>query len=343
MRITINDIARISGFSKTSVSFAFNDPDRISKETREKILGIASELGYVPDPVARNLSRRKIGTIGLLLPQAISRALLNPYLAQVLLGIGEVCHTEEYSLTLVPPLRGDMDAGVRTAAVDGFITLGLQPEMKVVQLIRARHVPFVTIDGRQDDEIPSVNTNDRQAADVCMNHILELGHRRICIVSLEEPRDIGDQPISGVCEWRAAGYADALARHGLQTSPDIQNRRAEASQESGRQAVASIFDGDSKQWPTALVCMSDISAIGAMLALRERGIAVPQQVSVIGFDDIPESAIINPGLTTASQPGQEKGASAATMLFEILQKKPSVTHINFPANLVIRQSTAAPV
>ncbi len=337
MRVTINDIAKASGFSKTSVSFAFNDPKRISKETRSKILNIAESLGYVPDPVARNLSMRKVGTIGFLVPQAISQVFLNPYMNQILLGIGEACQKHEYSLTVVPPLKGRIFDGARTAAVDGFITMGLHPEMKVVQLIRRRHIPFVTIDGTPASDIPGVNTRDEDAAYAMMKRILDYGHRNIAIFALEYAKGSEDRVYTGARDWRMDGFKKALAECGLDPY-SVPVYDTESSLRGGRSAVARIMEDYPDTRPTVIACMSDICAIGALLELADRGVSVPNEISVTGFDDIPEASLVNPRLTTIAQPGYDIGLTSGSMLFELLEERHPEHHVYFESHLLERES-----
>ena len=215
MRVTIKDIARETGYSKTTVSFAFNDPSQISTEARTKILETATRLGYVPDPVARSLSQRRVGTIGLLLPQVIPFALQNPYMVRLISGLGQVCTDEGLSLTMLPPRKGSLLNTVRAAAVDGLVTIGLEPEDEVVTLIKNRHVPFVAIDAPAEPGIPCVTVADRQAADDAMTHLLEHGHRRIAIVIMEDGRTPDQEAYSGLGSVRMEGYNDALLRYGL--------------------------------------------------------------------------------------------------------------------------------
>lgn len=339
MRVTINDIAKASGFSKTSVSFAFNDPSRISKQTRSKILNIAESLGYVPDPVARNLSMRKIGTIGFLVPQAISRVFLNPYMNQILLGIGEACQKKDYSLTVVPPLRGRIFDGVRSAAVDGFITLGLHPEMKLVQLIKQRHIPFVTIDGTPAADIPGVNTYDQEAAYRMMEEIIRAGHRRIAIFSLEHAKTSEDHVYTGARDWRLEGFQKALSDHGI--DPDsIPVYDCESSEQGGQDAVKRALEAlpNLSSRPTAMAFMSDIAAIGAMNELEIRNITVPKDISVTGFDNIPEASMVHPKLTTMAQPGFQIGMAATQMLFDLMDQRKLEKHLYFESEFISRES-----
>ena len=126
-RITIADIARESGYSKTAVSFAFNAPERISTNAREKILRTAGKLRYIPDPTARNFSLGRHSSIGFLLPQSIDTCLLNPYIIDVMRGLGTVCQENGYMLTIIPPLNDSLYEAVKNATVDGLITTGSFP------------------------------------------------------------------------------------------------------------------------------------------------------------------------------------------------------------------------
>ncbi len=335
-RTTINDIARISGYSKTSVSFAFNDPGRISEKARRRILKVAEELGYVPDPVARNLTTGRHGTIGLLLPENISVAFLNSHLSQIVQGIGEVCEREHHSLTLIPPIRESLLEGIRSAAVDGLITIGLEPGMDAVALIRRRHLPFVTIDGRVGGGFPVVGIDDRGAARRAMRHILDLGHRRIAVFSfLDEPRLAA---ASQVTQQRLAGFAEALSAWGAPIS--VRYWECESSRSGGAEAMEAVREDQFA--PTAIVAMSDVIAIGVLEALAQQGVAVPREMSVIGFDDIPEASLVRPRLTTVGQNGFQKGYAAADLLMRLIQECEVEHHTVLETRLVIRDSSGAP-
>jgi DNA-binding LacI/PurR family transcriptional regulator len=341
MKPTINDIARISGFSKTTVSFAFNDPARISEATRQKIVSIAEQLGYVPDPVARNLSMRKLGTVGLLIPQEVSIAFQNPYLCEVFRGIGHACERDGHSITVIPPRRGHLFEGAKSAAVDGFVALGLMPYMKTVQLIRHRHVPFVTIDGVAADDIPSVNVDDYAGAATIMGHVLEHGHRSIGVLSFRSATTQGEAYYSGIGELRLRGFDAALRTEGLSIDCDaVCLVECDTSQEGGFQGAQELLQ--CRPDITAIVTMSDIMATGAYQAAHAIGRRVPQEISVTGFDDIPQARLLEPGLTTIAQPGFEKGVAAGELLFRLLHGEETREHRRFEGKLVERGSVAPP-
>jgi DNA-binding LacI/PurR family transcriptional regulator len=223
--------------------------------------------------------------------------------------------------------------------VDGFITLGLQPQMRIVQLIRQRHMPFVTIDGLVDDEIPSVNINDEVAAYQGMRHILDLGHRQIWLVGLEQARMFNDPVFPGVGDWRRNGYVRACQESVWTRDISLRHLVAQASQEGGRKVAAEYLSLSPAKRPSALVFQADVMAIGAMRMLADAGIIIGSQVSILGFDDIPEASIIYPGLSTIAQPGKEIGRRAAELYFNLLFHRGGADHALFVAELKIRQST----
>ena len=338
-RVTINDIARISGYSKTSVSFAFNEPSRISEKARNVILKVAEELGYIPDPLARNFSLRKHHSIGILLPQLINSALSNPFISQVIQGVGSVCQKYGYTLTLIPPLKESISDAVRTAAVDGLITLGMEAEMKIVRIIRQRKIPYVTIDGSPSATMPSINIRDREAAKDIMRLVLKAGHRHITIVSLSE----GSEEVrvhDSVTWFRMEGYNEALAEYGMcLESDEITVLKAECTIDGGKHAGALILKELVK--PTVVVCMSDIVAIGCQQKFQAEGIHIPDGISLVGFDNIIESAMVTPALTTVDQPGGEKGRQAAELVFKLIRDEVKDTenhHVIVPYRIIERDS-----
>lgn len=341
-RVTINDIARISGYSKTSVSFAFNDPGRISEKARSKIITVAQELGYIPDPVARNLSLRRHGSIGLLLPEVIPLAFLNPHLSQIVQGIGEVCERHGNSLTLIPPLRESVLEGIRSAAVDGLITIGLEPGMETVELIRLRHMPFVTIDGRIGGGFPVVGIDDFGAAKTIMRYVLSLGHRAIAVIAFTDEPQLETR--SHVKTQRIAGYRAAFDEVGRTFTAETTFIEVESSMDGGREAARQILSDHTVpgRKPTAIVAMSDVLAIGALNYAEEAGMGVPKDISIVGFDDIPEARLVRPQLTTVTQPGFLKGQRAAEVLTDLITNVSVESEYILPATIVERDSAAPP-
>ncbi len=342
MRPTIKHIAELAGVSKTTVSFAFNDPSKISRDTYERIMEIADREGYVPDPVARTMTTKRVGTIGVLLPQAIQETFRNPYVAEVLRGIGTVCHQEDLFMTILPPVKGFLSQAVRTAAVDGFIALGVEASPDMAELIRQRHVPFVTIDGEENSGIINVGIDDAGAAEMVMDHVLGLGHHRILILSFKPDfldGTISEEHLSQTGNRRLRGFERALRTHGLSLGCEtVRAVPIEATLEHAESAVSAVLSDFS---PTAIVCMSDSAAFGAFAACKTAGLSIPKDMSITGIDDVPFAALLDPALTTVRQPGVRKGSYAARAIIDLIQGRPAASVV-LPTTLIVRASTSVP-
>lgn len=316
-RITIADIAQKSGYSKTAVSFAFNCPERISKEAVERILTIAKEMDYIPDPMARNFSLGRHLSIGFLVPQVFSVAFDNPHSVDVLKGIGTIAESFDYTVTLIPPLHSSIAEAIKSATVDGIIAMGLEFGPDVQEALKRRKLPFVCIDGIETEGIISVSIDDVQAAESQMMEVLNAGHRKVGIISLSDAaytENDGEDFAPGVASARGEGYRKAYRVMGLE--PDFVHVRGDATFDGGKEAAFTILK---ETKPTCLVCMSDVQAAGAMEACRELGIAVPNEISIVGFDGIQLNTPGGLALSTIEQKGSDKGKKAAEILFGMLK------------------------
>lgn len=339
-RITIKDIAEKAQVSKATVSFAFNAPWKISEETRNRVLQVAEELDYIPDPLARTLATKRVGAIGLLLPDPIQEAFKNPYMFEVLQGIGTVCHGEDLSLTILPPVKGLLSHTVRTALVDGIITIGIEPDDEILSLIRKRQIPFVTVDGAGLVGSVNVGIDDESAAYELMSYVLDKGHRRIAIISLKNLHqvlvDSPDGIRSRIIDLRLQGIFRALEEQGIYRESDlVQIYPVDASIESTVSVVAPLLS--SSQRPTAVLCLSDVAALGVYQVCHELHITIPQELSVAGFDGIFFGKLLEPPLTTISQPGYEKGQTAASMVVKLMRGLPC-SDLVLPVDLYIGSS-----
>jgi len=347
MRPTIKDIAERAGVSKTTVSFALNAPGRISQETYKRVMAVVEELDYVPNPVARTLTTKRLGALGLLLPQPVTEALRNPYLCEVIRGIGEVCEEHDLSITMLPPVKGRIIEAARRSFVDCLVTIGVGPDHEVVGILQRRHVPFVTIDGSAVDATINVGIDDAGAAYGLMAHVLSLGHRALAIFALRpETLNLPEKRFSLVSDRRLAGFQSALGQVGLGLdSPGIVVEPVECSLEGGREAVLEILRRGAG-FPTAILAMADVVALGAYEACRQLGLSIPANLSIAGFDDIPMAASALPPLTTVRQPGREKGSVAAALVVRLLEGGEGLPHQglhrSLDTQLVVRGSTAAP-
>lgn len=339
-KVTINDIAREAGVSKTAVSFAFNDPSQLAPSTVKNILDVAERLGYTPDPIARSMTTKRTNALGLLLPHDIAAALANPYYTQFIRGVGHVSGKVGRTLMLVPPLWGSTLKAIPHATVDGFIVVGLELDRDEIRLLRRRHVPFVIVDSQAPEDIPSVNVDDRSGAQAVLEHVLAQGHRQIAIIGIESGKATPAE-YTGTVGERFQGYCDALAAYNLSLGdPQITFLETPSSWQGGKDAFARLWASSSR--PTAVVAMSDIIAIGVHDAASEHGVAMPTELSLVGFDDLPDAVRLSPTLTTVRQPVEQKGALATELLVAALEEPGQAQHHMLSTELVIRDSVVPP-
>ncbi|HKV88334.1 MAG TPA: LacI family DNA-binding transcriptional regulator [Candidatus Dormibacteraeota bacterium] len=334
-RITIAEVASAAGVSKTAVSFAFNNPDKLGHATLERVLGVARDLGYTPHPTARALSMRRSGTIGVLVPQRLSAVFANPFVSELIQGLGELCEEHDLTLLLVPPLDGSLEGAIRQASVDGFISLGLGPDDHALAVLDRIGIPAVLIDSETSPAHPAVNVDDEGGARAAAEHLLQLGHRRLAILVLPPTR--GQAGPTPTAARRLAGYLQAIDSAG---APPPVTLTAGISVASGARAFESLPAGGRR--PTAVLAMSDMAAIGVMSAAQAAGVRVPDDLSVVGFDDLPMAAWTTPPLTTVRQPIVEKGRLAARLLIQRMKGKKVDAPMPLSTTLVVRASTSEP-
>ncbi|MEW1911924.1 LacI family DNA-binding transcriptional regulator [Kitasatospora sp. NPDC085895] len=336
---TAGDVAAAAGYSRTAVSFAFNSPDQLSRATRERILAVAEELGYRPSPLARMLRAGQTRALGVLLPQGLAAILRNPYYTEFLRGVGEVCDREGYTLLLTPPLRESMLEAIPYAAVDGFVVCGLETDRGEVAELARHRTPVVLVDGDPQSEAPGVDVDDRRGTREAVRHLVGLGHRRIAVLSFDPGPDTAVRGYRGPLARRLAGLADGLAEAG-RTMADVELAEVPISRADGERTVRRWMAGPEP--PTAILALSDILAFGALEALRDLGVDVPGEVSVVGFDDLAEAARTRPALTTVRQDVEAKGRTAAGALLAAIRGEQQPVRRLLPTRLVVRASTAPP-
>jgi DNA-binding LacI/PurR family transcriptional regulator len=337
-KATIKDVAERAHVSKTAVSFAFNNPSRLSDTTLQAIMAAAEYLGYTPDPSARMLARKKTGAIGVLLPEPIDRALENPYYNQLFRGVGQTCYVEGFTMLVVPPLFGSVHKAILEAAVDGFVVCGLEEDSAEIQMLQARKLPFVLLDSDDGTTLPSILVDEREGMRDLAAYVLEQGHRDLLILAFRSGTDEGPAKWRGPLARRASGVRDALGVFGLSLeSPGVQVVECPNTRISAAEAFRAAWAGASR--PTAVLALSDIMALGVLEAARGLGIGVPEELSVTGFDDLWEAETAVPALTTVRQPIVSKGRLASEYLVEALNADASLpSQRRLHATLVVRDS-----
>jgi DNA-binding LacI/PurR family transcriptional regulator len=357
-RTTLQTVADKVGVSRMTVSNAFSRPDQLSAELRDRILAAADELGYVgPDPAARALARGTTGVVGIMLTSVIGTAFSDEVATQFLASIVEGLAPYGLSITLLSSEETAGHVPARDVPMDGTLVYHCDPTSPALGWLQRRKLPLVFVDQDPDPGVPSINVDDRGGARQAAEHLIALGHRRIGIVNagVVGPHGLQTEPSvdagAYVTTQRLLGWREALAAAGI--DPVVIKQR-HTNQDAGYDALGPLLDADPDI--TAVLCFADTMAHGVMLAAQDRGLDVPADLSIVGFDDSPMAARLRPPLTTVRQDVAEKGRSAADLLIRTLQPGKVVKdagsapngdsdgnrHILLPTELIVRGSTAAP-
>lgn len=350
-KVRLRDVAEAAGVSQGTASNVYNRPGIVRPEVRAQVLAAAERLGFSgPAPAASALRRGRANLIAVVSDESPAYFLADPYGRRLLQGVAEVCDAQGVGLTLAStrPRDGGQGWSIDSALVDGFILFCYEDDTEVAARARARGLPMVAIDAGRLDGAAAVGIDDRAAAHAVAAHIAALGHRRAGILSLELADDGRCGPIDAArlaaARYRSGrdrllGYRAALAGQPVEAGADPADGPAfETFNDADTAAAGLAWLFDRPAPPTAILAMSDVLALAALDWLAARGLRVPQDVSVAGFDDTPEAARAAVPLTTLSQPADLKGRIAAEMLLGL---RPMADHA-LTAALTVRASTAPP-
>jgi len=340
-RVTIRELAQLSGVSIGTVSRALNGYTDVNEETRERIIRLARELDYTPAAAARSLVTQRSHVIGVFLETGEGHPdLQHPFFHEVLVGLKHEIGAGGYDLLLFAsehPGNGYGDHSylkrARHHSVEGVVLMGVDAEDDEVRRLTRSGLPCVGVDvALSGPATEYVMSDNPRGAALAVEHLHDLGHRRIAtITGLIETRPGAD---------RLKGYRDALRARGL-AFRDEYVAYGDFYVESGQQAMNRLLDLDEP--PTAVVCASDLMALGAIRAVAERGLSVPRDVSIVGFDDIQLAGHVQPPLTTLRQDKARLGAEAGRALTRLMAADVAAAEaVTLPVELVVRASTAAP-
>jgi DNA-binding LacI/PurR family transcriptional regulator len=343
-RVRLRDVAERAGVSVGSASQAFGRPELVSIEVRERVFEAAKELGYGgPDPAARRLRLGRAGVIGLIFSERLRYQFTDPTAPAFLAGLAEGMEDSHLGLLLIPDsrLREETAGTVRSAAVDGFVIYSAVRNDPRVEAALGRRLPVVTVDQPRDLGTPFVGVDDRGGARQAAEHLRDLGHQRVAVLSFISALDADGRLALDLSSERLAGYKEGL---GAAWDDDLVRTCRPNAVEPARRAALELLRDETP--PTGILTMSDTLALGVLQAADELGVAVPGELSVVGFDDSPVAALAHPPLTTIAQPHAEKGRLAAEWLVRAIDRGSSgrgrSRRAILPTELVVRGSTAPP-
>jgi LacI family transcriptional regulator len=331
---TISDVAKLAGVSTMTVSRVINNSGYISQETRERVERAIVALGYVPNALARGLRFKQTKTIALVLTD-----ITNPFFTTLARGVEDTASEQGFSVMFCNTDESQSEETehlyvLLQKQIDGVLLVPASGSAESVSLLQERGTPVVVLDRRiSGTRVDTVRSDSELGAYQLIQHLLDLGHTHIAV--------LGGPPTVSTAADRVAGYHRALAERGLDAhTPQVYYDRytQEGGYQMARQALAAI------PRPTALFATNNFIAIGAFRALREVGLSVPDDISLVAFDDLPAAVLIDPFLTVVGQPAYEMGQRAAELLFTRLagEAPPEPQEIVLPAQVIIRRSSGPP-
>jgi DNA-binding LacI/PurR family transcriptional regulator len=329
---SIKDIARVARVSHSTVSRALRGSPLVSTETTARIRKIAKDQGFTVSAVARGLVTRKTRTIGV-----VVTTIADPFVSEVVSGIEQAANDDGYSVYLADSYA-DPDREIRVVQsfaerrVEGIVVTASRVGTIYLKILSELKVPIVLINNQRRGEfIHSVMIANVEASRQATQHLISLGHRRVAY--------LGDQFGYQSDTERFSGYRRALEEAALPFLPELVVH-GDGTPEGGLKAMHLLLS--LPQSPTAVFCYNDMTALGALRCIREGGLRVPEEVSVIGFDDLFFASYTQPPLTTVRQPRRRMGLLAMEILLKLMSGQGSTDTIEVPAELILRESTAPP-
>ncbi len=329
--MNLEQIAKLSGVSRSTVSRVVNNDPNVSKVTREKVMQVVKRVNYTPNAAARGLAVGRTHVLGLVVPMGVAALFTDPYFPILIQGVSSACNAREYSvmLWLAEPeyerrqIRQIMYSGL----VDGVIVSSMLLNDSLVQALSDGDLPFMLVGRHPTDTHASyVDADNIGGAREAVTHFLRLGRTRVATITGPQNMIVGAD--------RLTGYLAALHERGVISDASL-IAEGDFTEADGYRAMQQLM----MRRPDALFAASDMMAIGAMRALREAGLRVPEDVAVVGFDDLPQSARTEPPLTTVRQPTYRLGTTAVDSLLDLIEyPDSSPRRIVLPTELVVRAS-----
>lgn len=330
MPITLEDIARMAGVSRSTVSRVINGDTHVSNRTQHKVLEIIRRTNFQPNMAARGLAAGHTHILGLVVPLGVNAIFADPYFPLVIQGALSACNGLGYSVMLWLAAEHEgatIDRILHNGLIDGAIVASMLMDSPLLTYLAKSNCPFITIGRHPTDEtINYIDVDNRAGAYQGVSYLLRTGHRRVAVIN---------GPQHAIAGWdRYHGYQCALLERGVPLLPELV-AEGDYSDISGYLAMQRLLP----QQPDAVFAASDAMALAAIRAIQEAGLCVPEDIAVLGFDDIPAAATSRPPLTTIRQPILRTGSLAAETLIDLIEHPdPQPRRIVLPTELVIRAS-----
>jgi len=335
MARTLDEIARMAGVSRSTVSRVVNNHPSVSPETRAKVEAAVERSGYRPHGIARSLATRRTHILAMIVPESVTKLFTDPYFPLMLRGATEACNRAGYQL-LLSLFTVSMDSGIlrdrvlRSGYLEGVIAANASLSDELVPSLLEERIPFLTVGRHPDDRVNYVDVDNIGGGRMATEHLIRLGHTKIATIT--GPQDMTP------AQDRFEGYRETMEMHRLPVSEGLV-AEGDFTEAGGRAAMTRLL----AEGPTAVFAASDSMAIGAIRAIRAAGLDVPKDVAVVGFDDIPSALTVDPELTTVRQPIERLGHLAVEILIQRFDEQEddratSIQRVVLPTELIVRKS-----
>lgn len=330
MPLTLEDIAKHAGVSRATVSRVINGEENVKEQTRKRVLEVIQQINFQPNLAARSLAAGRTNVLGLVIPAGVSAIFTDPYFPLLIQGVSAACNARDYSvmLWLAEPEyeRRMMRQILHSGLLDGVLISSMLMEDPLVQALHDSKKPFMMIGRHHNLDVNYLDVDNLNGAREATLHLLRLGHKSVATITGPQNMIAGHD--------RFQGYRRALEERGIPFNPDLV-AEGDFTEAGGYSAMRRLLP----KKPSAIFVANDTMAEGAIRALREAGLRVPQDVALVGYDDMPGASRTLPPLTTVRQPTHRMGALAVNALIDIIQNPTTQKrHIVLPVELVIRES-----
>jgi LacI family transcriptional regulator len=333
MPLTLEDIAQFSGVSRSTVSRVINTDVNVKEETRQKVLEVIKNYNFQPNLAARGLVTGRTNVIGVVIPTSVSVIFTDPYFPLLLQGVSTLCNTRDYSVMLwlaEPDYERRMITRIlHNGLVDGVVISSIPMKDPMIDSLIESKMPFIVIGRHPALDVNCLDVDNVQAGYIATMHLIKIGYKRVATITGPQEQVAGYN--------RFQGYQKAIQETGNPFKPELV-AEGDFTEEGGYNSMQRLL----KQKPDAVFVASDMMAYGAIRALKEANLRIPDDVAIVGFDDIPASAKTIPSLTTIHQPVSLMGTKAVDILINLIETGTKTTHeVIMGTELIVRESCGA--